>query len=159
MKQSTASSSSAGIAVDSEESEAIDDVAVIEERNVVNDVVAVIKTPAEDITLDLDSEELHYLFQETNRPTTGVNWDYLGWVYRSSYFYCSYFVHCNKALPCVRAYSSGILLRDTVKRQKVFDTARWKYIRHLMTEEHTIRFLVLQRIRSGLKMTAVLRLL
>ena len=159
MKQSTASSSSAGIAVDSEESEAIDDVAVIEERNVVNDVVAVIKTPAEDITLDLDSEELHYLFQKTNRPTIGVNWDYLGWVYRSSYSYCSYFVHRNKALPCVRAYSSGILLRDTVKRQKVFDTARWKYIRHLMTEEHTIRFLVLQRIRSGLKMTAVLRLL
>jgi DNA polymerase II large subunit len=35
----------------------------------------------------------------------------------------------------VRAYSSGILLRDTVKRQKVFDTARWKYTRHLMTEE------------------------
>ena len=29
----------------------------------------------------------------------------------------------------MRAYSSEILLRDTVKRQKVFDT------RHLMTEE------------------------
>jgi hypothetical protein len=45
MKQSTTSSSSAGIAVDSEESKVIDDVAVIEERNVVNDVVAVIETP------------------------------------------------------------------------------------------------------------------
>ena len=100
-----------------------------------NDVVAVIETPAEDITLNLDSDELHYLCQETNRPTLGVNWDYLGWVYRSSYSYSStlpYFIHRNKAL---RAYSSGILLRDTVKRQKVFDTARWKYTRHLMTEE------------------------
>ena len=44
MKQSTTSTSSAGIAV-----------TVIEERNVVNDVVAVIEAPAEDITLDLDS--------------------------------------------------------------------------------------------------------
>ena len=35
----------------------------------------------------------------------------------------------------MRAYSSGILLRDTVKRQNVFDTARWKYTRHLMTEK------------------------
>ena len=78
MKQSITSSSSAAIAVDSEESKAIDDVAVIEERNVVNDVVAVNETPAEDITLILDSEELHYLCQETNRPTLGVNWDYLG---------------------------------------------------------------------------------
>ena len=68
MKQSTTLSSSAGIAVDSEESKAIDDMTVIEERNVVNDVVAVIEKPAEDITLDLDSEELHYLCQETNRP-------------------------------------------------------------------------------------------
>ena len=102
MKQSTTSTSSAGIAVDSEESKAIDDVTVIEERNVMNDVVAVIEAPAEDITLDLDSEELHYLCQETN---------YLGWVYRSSYSYSStlpYFIHRNKALPCVRAYSSGI---------------------------------------------------
>ena len=133
MKQSTTSSSSAGIAVNTEESKA-----VIEERNVVTDVIAVIETPAEDITLDLDSEELHYLCQETNRPTLGVNWDYLGWVYRSSYSYSSTlpsFILRNKALPCVRAYSSGILLRDTVKRQKVFDTARWKYTRHLMTEE------------------------
>jgi hypothetical protein len=140
MKQSTTSSSSAGIAVNTEESKAIDDEskAVIEERNVVTDVIAVIETPAEDITLDLDSEELHYLCQETNRPTLGVNWDYLGWVYRSSYSYSSTlpsFILRNKALPCVRAYSSGILLRDTVKRQKVFDTARWKYTRHLMTEE------------------------
>jgi len=39
-------------------------VTVIEERNAVNDVVAVIEAPAEDITLDLDSEELHYLCQE-----------------------------------------------------------------------------------------------
>ena len=35
-------------------SQCIDDVTVIEERNVVNDVVAVIEAPAEDITLDLD---------------------------------------------------------------------------------------------------------
>ena len=83
MKQSTTSSSS----VDSEESKAIDDVAVIEERTVVNDVVAVIETPAEDIALNLDLEELHYLSQETNRPILGVNWDYLGWVYRSSYYF------------------------------------------------------------------------
>jgi hypothetical protein len=72
MKQSTTSSSSAGIAIDSEESKAIDDVA------------AMIETPAEDISLDLDSEELHYLRQETNRSTLGVSWDYLGWIYRSS---------------------------------------------------------------------------
>jgi hypothetical protein len=52
MKQSTTSSSSAGIAVDSKESTAID---------VVNDVVA------EDITLYLDSVELHYLC-ENNHP-------------------------------------------------------------------------------------------
>jgi hypothetical protein len=138
MKQSTTSSSSAGIAVDSEESKAIDDVAVIEERNVVNGVVAVIETPAVDITLNQDSEELHYLCQETNRPTLGVNWDHLGWLYGPSYSYsCTlpYFIHRNKALPCVRAHSSGILLRDTVKRQKVFATTRWKYTRHLMTEE------------------------
>jgi hypothetical protein len=47
--------------LNAEESIAMDDVAVIEERNVVNDVVAVIERPAEDITLNLDSEELHYL--------------------------------------------------------------------------------------------------
>ena len=62
---------------------------VIEERNVVNDLVAVIEAPAEDITLNLDSEELHYLCKETNRPTLGANWDYLGWVYRSLYSYSS----------------------------------------------------------------------
>ena len=54
MKQSTTSTSSAGFAVDSEESKAIDDVTVIEETNVVNDMVAVIEALAEDITLDLD---------------------------------------------------------------------------------------------------------
>ena len=54
-----------------------------------NDVVAVIEAPSEDITLYLDSEELHYLCQETNRPTLGVNWDYLGLVYLSSYSYSS----------------------------------------------------------------------
>ena len=64
MKQSTTSSSSIGIAVDFEESKAIEDVAVIEEGNVVNEVIAVNETPAEDITLNLDSEELHYLCQE-----------------------------------------------------------------------------------------------
>ena len=36
MKQSTTATSSAGIAIDSEESKAIDDVTVIEEMNVVN---------------------------------------------------------------------------------------------------------------------------
>ena len=66
------------VTIDSEESIAIDDVveviltlaevevidgAVIEERNVVNDVVAVIEAPAEDITLDLYSEE--HLCQES----------------------------------------------------------------------------------------------
>ena len=55
------------IAVDSEESKAIED------RNVVNDMVAVIETPSEDITHNLDSEDLHYLCQETNRPTLAVN--------------------------------------------------------------------------------------
>ena len=69
MKQSTTLSSTAGIAVNSGESKAIDDV---------TDVVAVIEAPAEDITLNLDSEKLRYLCQETNRPTLGVNWDYLG---------------------------------------------------------------------------------
>ena len=102
-------------------------------KNAVNDVVAVIETLTEDITPRFRGTS--NLCQETNRPTLGVNWDYLGWVYRSSYSYSIYFVHRNKALPCVRAYSSRILLRDTVKRQKVFDTARWKYTRHLMTEE------------------------
>jgi len=29
----------------------------------------------------------------------------------------------------------GSLLRDTVKRPKVFDPARWKYTRHFMTEK------------------------
>ena len=65
-----------------------------------NDVVAVIEAPAEDITLDLDSEELHYLCQETNRPTLGFNWDYLGWVYSSSYSYSStlqYFIYRNSS--------------------------------------------------------------
>ena len=75
MKQSTTSSASAGIAVDCAESKAIADVTVIEERNVVNDVVA------ENITLN------HFII--SNRPTLGVNWDYLGWVYRSSYSYSS----------------------------------------------------------------------
>jgi hypothetical protein len=55
MKQSTTSSSSAGITLDSDESKAIDDVAVIEERNAVNDVVAVNETPAADITLILEA--------------------------------------------------------------------------------------------------------
>ena len=99
MKQSTTPSSSAGIVVDSEESKEIDDVAVIEERNAVIDVIVVIETPVEDITLNLDSEELHYLCQETNRPTLGVDWDYLGWIYRPSYSYtCTlpHFIHRNK---------------------------------------------------------------
>jgi hypothetical protein len=60
MKQSTTSTSSAGIAVDSEESKAIDDVTVIEEMNIMNDVVAIIEAPAEDITLDLYSSTLPY---------------------------------------------------------------------------------------------------
>ena len=52
---------------------AIDDVTVIEERNVVKDVVVVIEAPAEDITLNLDSEELHYPCQKTNRPILETN--------------------------------------------------------------------------------------
>ena len=67
------------VTIDSEESIAIDDVveviltlaevevidgAVIEERNVVNDVVAVIEAPAEDITLDLDSEEHQKIYRK-----------------------------------------------------------------------------------------------
>ena len=79
---------------------------------IVNDVVAVIETPAEDITLNLDSEELHYLCQETNRPTLGVNWDYLGWVCditvrTSLLYYCTYYyvsltctVHCTHCIYC-----------------------------------------------------------
>ncbi len=108
MKQSTTSSSSGGIAVDYEEIMWLSSKLLmiwLSSKNAVNDVVAVNEAPAEDITLILDSEELHYLCQETNRPTLGVNWDYLGWVYRSSYSYSSNFVHRNKALPCVRAYS------------------------------------------------------
>ena len=31
--------------------------------------------------LNLDPEELHYLCQETNRPTLGVTWNYLVLVY------------------------------------------------------------------------------
>ena len=85
MKQSNTSSSSAGIAVDTEKSKAIDDVAtvivgitgtvvdteksnavddvaVIEERNVVNDVIAVIETPPEDITLKSSTYHLSFLY-------------------------------------------------------------------------------------------------
>ena len=40
--------------------------AIIEERDAVNDVVAVIETPFKDISLNLDSEGLYYLFQDTN---------------------------------------------------------------------------------------------
>jgi hypothetical protein len=61
--------------------------AVIEERNVVNDVVAVIETPAEDITLNLDSEELHCLGQETNRPTLGVIYVFSNYYHLSSTIY------------------------------------------------------------------------
>ena len=35
--------------------------------------------------LNLDPEELHYLCQETNRPTLGVTWNYLELVYFISY--------------------------------------------------------------------------
>ena len=73
----------------------------------------------------------------------------------------------------MRAYSSGILLRDTAKRQNVFDTARWKYTRHLMTEEdihiNGKRVAMTERmmekvtakklVRLDLKTVAVLRLL
>jgi hypothetical protein len=38
-----------------------------DDSKAIDDVAAVIETPAEDITLDLDSEELHYLRQETIR--------------------------------------------------------------------------------------------
>ena len=66
---------------------------VIEERNVVNDVVAVNETPAEDITLI-------FIICVKRLIDRGL-------VYRSSYSYSSYFVHRYKALLCVRAYSSG----------------------------------------------------
>ena len=35
--------------------------------------------------LNLDPEELHYLCQETNRPTLGVTWNYLELVYFNSF--------------------------------------------------------------------------
>ena len=35
----------------------------------------------------------------------------------------------------MREYASCLLLRETVKKQRIFDKARWEYTRHLMTEE------------------------
>ncbi len=35
--------------------------------------------------ITLDSEELHYLCQEINRPTLGVTWNYLKLVYLNSF--------------------------------------------------------------------------
>ena len=68
-----------------------------------NDVVAVIEAPAEDITLDLDSEELHYLCQETNRPTLGVNWDYLAFFIHILIvvLYRTLFIVIKRCLVCV----------------------------------------------------------
>ena len=37
--------------------------------------------------------------------------------------------------PVVRKYASRFLLRETVKKQRIFDIASWEYTRHLMTEE------------------------
>ena len=49
--------------------------------------------------------------------------------------YVSYFVTIPEEKPVVSEYASSILLRETVKKQRIFDIARWEYTRHLMTEE------------------------
>ena len=95
--------------------------------------------------LNLDPEEVHYLWQETNRPTLGVTWNYLELVYLNSFIreqpkqYVSYFVYLSGNLleekPELREYASYVELRETVKKQRIFDIARWEYSRHLMTEE------------------------
>ena len=95
--------------------------------------------------LNLDPEELHYLCQETNRPTLGVTWNYLELVYLNSFIreqpkqYVSYFVYLSGNLleekPELREYASYVELRETVKKQRIFDIARWEYTRHLMTEK------------------------
>ena len=92
--------------------------------------------------LNLDPEELHYLCQETNRPTLGVTWNYLELVYLNSFIreqpkqYVSYFVYLSGNLleekPELREYASYVELRETVKKQRIFDIARWEYTRHLL---------------------------
>ena len=79
-------------------------------------------SPSMSSKLNLDAKELHYLCQETNRPTLVATWDYRGWVYRNSYCYSGSFA--NEQMPVVRAYSSGFLLRDTMKKRRIFDTAK-----------------------------------
>ena len=88
--------------------------------------------------LKLEPEELHYLCQETNRPTLGVTWNYLELVYLNSFIseqpkqYVSYFVYLSGNLPEekpeLREYASYVELRETVKKQRIFDIARWSII-------------------------------
>ena len=94
--------------------------------------------------LELEPEELHYLCQETNRPTLGVTWNYLKLVYFNSFIreqpkkYESFWFYLSDNLqekPELREYASNVELRETVKNQRLFDIARWEHTRHLMTEE------------------------
>ena len=94
--------------------------------------------------ITLDSEELHYLCQETNRPTLGVTWNYLKLVYLNSFIreqpkeYISIWKYLTDKLqekPELREYASYVELKETVKNQRLFDIARWEHTRHLMTEE------------------------
>jgi len=94
--------------------------------------------------ITLDSEELHYLCQETNRPTLGVTWNYLELVYFNSFIreqpkkyqsFWSYLSESEYTKPELREYASYVELKETVKNQRLFDIARWEHTRHLMTEE------------------------
>ena len=92
--------------------------------------------------LKLDPEELHYLCQETNRPTLGVTWNYLKLVYFNSFIreqpkkYESFWCYLSEyTKPELREYASYVELKETVKNQRLFDIARWEHTRHLMTEE------------------------
>ena len=92
--------------------------------------------------ITLDSEELHYLCQETNRPTLGVTWNYLELVYFNSFIreqpkkYESFWCYLSEyTKPELCKYASYVELKETVKNQRLFDIARWEHTRHLMTEE------------------------
>ncbi len=93
--------------------------------------------------LNLDPEELHYLCQETNRPTLGVTWNYLELVYLNSFIreqpkeYISIWKYLTDKLqekPELREYASNVELRETVKNQRLFDIARWEHTRHLIDD-------------------------
>ena len=71
--------------------------------------------------LNLDPEELHYLHQETNRPTLGVTWKYLELVYLNSFIreqpkkYESFWFYLSDNLqekPELRIYSTGSVKID-----------------------------------------------